>query len=331
MEYWLEYWWLLPIALAICVLVCLVGVEGSLLFAPFYAVIFPWLSGVPLTPLQAIQIGIISEIFGFTSSFTGFLRAGLIDFRVGARTAALGIPAALIGVVLAYRLPQPVLLVLVATAMPALAWYIRHPPRPDNDTKKAESSRPTKDADEDVRAAATHIPLCCYSSANYYTGRASTNTGPAATTSVETGAREHRDRRGRSYRYGYQGGKDQMVIGSLGGMFTGLLGFGIGVLGVAHLVIRRIPVRIAVGTSHFVILLVTGAAVAAHAVEITTSGQAPPWNIVAANVTAVLVGGQLAAWLAGRLPEHKIRTVLVVLLLALAVVTVYRATTLLLH
>jgi hypothetical protein len=31
MTYWLEYWWLLPIALAICVMVCLVGVEGSIM------------------------------------------------------------------------------------------------------------------------------------------------------------------------------------------------------------------------------------------------------------------------------------------------------------
>jgi hypothetical protein len=69
--YWLEYWWLLPIALSICTLVCLVGVEGSLLFAPFFAVIFPWLAGVDLSPLQAIQIGIFTEIFGFSSSFIG--------------------------------------------------------------------------------------------------------------------------------------------------------------------------------------------------------------------------------------------------------------------
>lgn len=39
MAYWLEFWWLAPIALSICVMVRLVGVEGSLRFAPSYAVI----------------------------------------------------------------------------------------------------------------------------------------------------------------------------------------------------------------------------------------------------------------------------------------------------
>jgi hypothetical protein len=69
--------------------------------------------------------------------------------------------------------------------------------------------------------------------------------------------------------------------------------------------------RIAVGTSHFVILLVTGAAVAARMVDIVTADLSPRWNIIFTNVLAVLIGGQLGARLAGRLPEHKTGRVLV--------------------
>lgn len=138
----------------------------------------------------------------------------------------------------------------------------------------------------------------------------------------------HRDRAGRIHRYGYRGGMDQLLVGAAG-TATGLVGFGIGVLGVSHLVLRRVPIRIAVGTSHFVILLVTGVAVGAHLFEIVSRGESPPWNVIAANVTAVLVGGQLAAWLASRLPEHGMRQILVTLLLALSAVTPYRDWTLL--
>lgn len=91
------------------------------------------------------------------------------------------------------------------------------------------------------------------------------------------------------------------------------------------LILRRMPVRVAVGTSHLVILFVTGVAVAVHLTEIIIRGQSPPWNIIAANVVAVLVGGQLAAWLAGRLAEERMRRALVSLLLELAAVTLYRA------
>ncbi|NUR34183.1 MAG: sulfite exporter TauE/SafE family protein [Gemmatimonadaceae bacterium] len=350
MHYWLEFWWLLPIALAICVLVCLVGVEGSLLFAPFYAVAFPWLSGHPLTPLQAIQIGIISEIFGFSSSFIGFARARLIDLRLALRTAVVGAPLAVAGVFLAYRIPQPALLVIIALALPALAWYLRRPVEvaPGGGVRRQASDALT--AEETVRAAAVHLPLCCYSSGALYASAPATSTAHAVSTGISvsdgdhastTAARaaavgnednstagrvhQHRDRSGRTYRYDYRGGTDQLLVGALGGTSTGLVGFGIGVLGVSHLVLRRVPIRIAVGTSHFVILLVTGAAVAAHLVEIVSRGQAPPWNVIAANVVAVLVGGQLAAWLAGRLPEHRMRQVLVTLLLALSAVTLFRA------
>lgn len=136
---------------------------------------------------------------------------------------------------------------------------------------------------------------------------------------------EHHDSKGNTYRYGRPSPIGQGSVGAVGGAATGLLGFGVGVLGVAHLVISRIPIRIAVGTSHFVILIVTGVAVVMHLVEMSHSGITPPWNVIAVNATAVLFGGQLAAWLAGRAPEHRMRIILTTLLVVLAVVTLYRA------
>ena len=325
--YWVEFWWVVPIALAICVVVCLVGVEGSIMFAPFYAVVFPWLTGIQLTPLQAIQIGIFTEIFGFTSSIVGFARAGLIDVRMGLRTAVVGAPLAVFGVVFAYLIPQPTLLIIVAFTLPLLAWYLRRPVQ----------TKPGYD-EESVRQAATRLPLCCYASNALYR-----NEGDASAAKLHVQQQEqveqekldsntvgkalhvHRDRKGHRYRYRRPRPIEQALVGVIGGAFTGVTGFGVGVLGVSHLVLRRIPLRVAVGTSHFVILIVTCAAVATHLVEVTTRHLTPAWNIIAANVVAVLVGGQLAAWLAGRLPAHRMRQVLVTLLLVLAVATLARA------
>jgi uncharacterized protein len=254
--YWVAFWWVVPIALAICVIVCLVGVEGSIMFAPFYAVVFPWLSGVSLTPLQAIQIGIFTEIFGFTSSIIGFARAGLIDVGLGLRTAGAGVPMAVVGVVFAYVIPQPVLLIIVALALPLLAWYLRRPVQ----------TRPGQPG-ESVKQACPRIPHCCYSSSVYYhtAGEALEEHQQAERTKVDSAPgrnawHEHQDRKGRRYSYRRPRPLEQILLGAVGGASTGVTGFGVGVLGVSYLVLRRIPMRMAVGTSHFVILVVTGAA-----------------------------------------------------------------------
>ena len=51
-----------------------------MLFVPFYTMVFPLL-GHHLEPVQAVEVGLLTEIFGFLSSTSAFWRAGLIDFR----------------------------------------------------------------------------------------------------------------------------------------------------------------------------------------------------------------------------------------------------------
>jgi hypothetical protein len=64
MNYWLQFWWMSPIALSICVTANTLGVSGAALFWPFYTLVFPLL-GHHLEPVQAVEVGIMTEIFGF--------------------------------------------------------------------------------------------------------------------------------------------------------------------------------------------------------------------------------------------------------------------------
>jgi uncharacterized membrane protein YfcA len=240
---------------------------------------------------------------------------------MGLRTAAVGAPLAMIGVVFAYLVPQPVLLIVIALALPVIAWYLHRPVQ----------TRPGQRG-ESVEKAAWRRPLCCYASSAYYRTDSDVSDAAGAVDGAGSGSRgtsrvahEHRDRRGRTYTYRRPRPLEQAMVGATGGGLTGLTGFGVGVLGVSELVVRRIPMRVAVGTSHFVILVVAGVTVASHLVEITARHLTPPWNIIAPNVIGVLLGGQLAAWLAGRIPERKMRQVLVTLLLVMALATLVRA------
>src|SRR5512146_422361 len=109
MAYWLEMWWVFPIALPICVTVCTLGIEGAILFVPFFTILFPLLA-FNLTPIQAISIGLITEVFGFASSLTAFWRAKLIDFNIAVGSALKSAPFALAGGILSFVIPQAGLL-----------------------------------------------------------------------------------------------------------------------------------------------------------------------------------------------------------------------------
>jgi uncharacterized membrane protein YfcA len=112
LEYWFAFWWVFPIALAICIAVCTVGISGAVLFVPFFGLAFPAL-GIPLAPVQAVQVGLFTEIFGFASSTSAFWRSGLIDFRLAGFALAFAVPLAVAGGLLANVLPGNLILLLV--------------------------------------------------------------------------------------------------------------------------------------------------------------------------------------------------------------------------
>lgn len=62
-----------------------------------------------------------------------------------------------------------------------------------------------------------------------------------------------------------------------------------------------------------------------HLTVDATTGAKIPWNILAATVPAVLIGGQIASLVAGRLPQNALRLVLSTFLALVGVISFYRA------
>jgi uncharacterized membrane protein YfcA len=145
-EYWLEFWWVFPIALAICVSVCVVGISGSVLFVPLFTLGFPAL-GIPLAPAQAVQVGLFTEIFGFASSTSAFLRHRLVDFRLAGFALAFAVPAAVAGGLLANVLPATVVLVAISVAMLLFSYLLPRAPKEDDSehTEAGDDGRPTSE------------------------------------------------------------------------------------------------------------------------------------------------------------------------------------------
>lgn len=258
-----------------------------MLFVPFYTIVFPLL-GHHLEPVQAVQIGILTEIFGFISSTSAFWRRGLIDVRVAGFALIFAVPTAVLGGYLANRMPGGWLLLAVGGGLLLFAFLLLR---------------------ETVASAQAH--------AGAAGGSARNESG---------GMTEHRDRQGRVYRYILRNDPVRAGAATVGGLFQGLVGFAAGELSTVEQVLRGMPVRLAAGNAHLVIAGASLSAAVTHlAVVAGEEGATIPWNILATTVPAVLVGGQIAGFLAGRIPQQTLHVVLAGFLLFIGALSLYRA------
>jgi uncharacterized protein len=292
MNYWLQFWWMSPIALSICVTANTLGVSGAALFLPFYTLVFPLL-GHHLEPVQAVEVGIMTEIFGFMSSTTAFWRAGLIDFRIAGFAVLFAAPMAVLGGYASHFVPAQWMLAIIGVGLLGLSGLLFR-----------------KGGD-----AHSHVP------ASQALGMASTG----QETLHPNGLKRHVDRQGRVYRYRVLNDIWRGAAASIGGIFHGLVGFSAGEVSTVEQVLRGMPVRVASGNSHLIIAAASIAAAFTHLGVSAVQGTKVPWNILAITIPTVLVGGQLAALVAGRVPQHRLRIVLSGVLLFLGSISLYRA------
>lgn len=258
----------------------MMGVSGTVLFVPFYTMVFPLL-GHHLEPVQAVEVGLLTEIFGFLSSTSAFWRAGLIDFQVAGFAALIATPLAVLGGYVSHLLPGNLLLAVIGASLVAFAWLL-------------------------IRETITQ---------------------PSAATgnSSQLRIKKHRDRSGRIYRYELLNDGWRASAAGVGGILQGLVGFSAGEFSTVEQVLRGMPIRIAAGNSHLIIAAASISAAAVHLGVSAQQGTQIPWNLVAITIPAVLIGGQLAAVLAGRISQDKLRIVLAAFLVFIGTLSAYRA------
>ena len=70
-----------------------------------------------LEPTVAIGIALITELFGFSSGLIAYVRAKLVDYRLGANLLMFSIPGAIVGVLSADLFPAIVLKTIFAVGL----------------------------------------------------------------------------------------------------------------------------------------------------------------------------------------------------------------------
>ena len=310
-EYWVRYWWLFLAFITGATIVNTVGISGSALFVPFLIFVFPVIAGETLTPETLVKVGLISESFGLSSSALAFIQYGLVDRRLALSLVAGAVPFVVAGALLSFIIPAPVFHAMLGMALMAASYLLF---KADLGHEEPNAANDEADADAAADGGRTDLP------------DDEDKLGPAGVEKAEDGTVTRIDRDGNDYTYSHGGYLERFVNYSIGGVFQGLAGFGIGELGIISMLRTNVPVRVAIGSNHIVVALT---AVLASLVHVFGGGLVPgahnidlastPWNMVVWTVPATVTGGQIAPYVSANLDTNLIKKGVGVLFAVIAV------------
>ena len=272
----------------VAILVATTAMASGVGGATFFAPIFILVLKLP--PEVAIGTGLITEVFGFASGVLAYARKRLIDYRLGVTLLVATIPLAILGSWLAGELNPGYLKIILGMGLLAVALsFLRTPD--SKDVGRADKAIHDQGAERAETCLVTaEGEEICYTVCNRTEGR---------------------------------------IIAGVGAFFVGLISTGLGELN-GYFLLRRckVPSKVSVATSVFVVAFTALAAATGHLVQfIRTGGDSlqTVLNIVMFTVPGVLVGAQLGAVVAARISQQTLERALGVLFLLIALLTLGEA------
>lgn len=253
--------------------------------ATFFAPIF--ILALRLPPEVAIGSGLITEVFGFASGLYAYTRKRLIDFSLGIALLVVTIPAALLGSWVAGSIEPDILKIVLGVGLFAVALsFLRAPEHKD-------VARMDEAIDEEYGGEKAETCLMtaegeqlCYTVCNRTEGR---------------------------------------LIAGIGGLFVGMISTGLGELNGYFLLQRcRVPSKVSVATSVFMVALTALSAAGGHLFQFVQSGGEvlnTVFSLVIFTVPGVIIGAQIGSKVASRIPQHVLERGLGVLFILIAILT----------
>ena len=275
-----DNWFMFPISICIATVAMASGVGGATFFVPIL------LLGLGLPPEVAIGVGLITEVFGFTSGVTAYLRRKLVDFRLAKSILLFSIPMATLGVLAANYVDPNILRGLFGVGLLAVAFGLLTAPVPPS----AEELERQLDTQADA--------------------------GPI--TSVTSAA-------GETFRYRVGNKTIIRWVSAVGGFFMGMISTGLGELNSYFLLQKfKIPSKVAVATSVFTVAFTALVAATAHLISFINAGGetlSTVLNLVIFTVPGVIIGGQIGPFVATRISQHALEKTLGGLFVFVALLT----------
>jgi uncharacterized protein len=278
-----DFWYMLPVSIGVATVAMASGVEGATFFAPIF------LLAIGLPADIAIGTGLVTEVFGFASGVTAYVRRRYVDYRLARSLLTATIPAAVAGSLVAGYVRAEILETVLGMGLIAVALsFLR---APDGD----ETERLDRGVAEDF--------------------------GKSGRTCLVTAE-------GEEIRYTVCNRVEGSLVAGLGALFMGMISTGLGELNGYFLLRRcRVPSRIAVGTGVVVVAVTALSAATVHVWRfVATGGDALPTvvSLAAFTVPGVIVGGQLGPMVASRISQHVLEKGLGILFLLVGGLMLWR-------
>ncbi|MFQ5435329.1 MAG: sulfite exporter TauE/SafE family protein, partial [Anaerolineae bacterium] len=235
----------------------------------------------------AIGTGLLTEVFGFASGLYAYARKRLIDFRLGISLLVVTIPLALVGTWLAGGIEPDILKVILGVGLFAVALsFLRAPEHQDVVRMDTAIEQEYGGEKAETCLVTATGEKVCYTVCNRTEGRA---------------------------------------IAGVGGLFVGLISTGLGELNGYFLLQRcRVPSRVAVATSVFVVALTALSAATGHLIQFAQTGGEVVDTVVSLaifTVPGVVIGAQVGSAVASRISQHRLERGLGILFILVAVLT----------
>ena len=269
----------------IAVLIATIAMASGVGGATFFSPLFILALGLP--PEVAIGTGLITEVFGFASGVFAYARKRLIDYRLGLALLMATIPMALLGTWVAGWIDPDILKVVLGVGLFAVALsFLRAPEH--KDVKRMDAA-----IEEEYG-------------------------GEKAETCLLTAE-------GEEIHYTVCNRTEGRLIAGVGGLFVGMISTGLGELNGYFLMQRcRVPSKVSVATSVFVVAITALVASGGHMVRFVHSGGDTintVLSIVLFTVPGVILGAQLGSRVASRIPQRALERGLGVLFILVAALT----------
>jgi uncharacterized membrane protein YfcA len=269
----------------IAILIATIAMASGVGGATFFSPLFILALGLP--PEVAIGTGLITEVFGFASGLFAYIRKRLIDFSLGLTLLVVTIPLALMGTWVAGLVDAEILKVILGVGLFAVALSFLRAPEHKDVVRMNDAIDEEYGGDKAETCLVTADgEQVCYTACNKTEGR---------------------------------------LIAGVGGLFVGMISTGLGELNGYFLLQRcRVPSKVSVATSVFVVALTALSASAGHFIRFTQAGDEVLNTVLSTvifTVPGVIIGGQLGSRVASRVPQHTLERGLGVLFILVGALT----------